>query len=81
MSKEKGGCNGNLTKLTNCQHLVKEFEGPVVNVDLLKGEIVLQTLKEVRHAWLDLRALQRLVFQDLILRSGCDLMHNISCEY
>ena len=62
-------------------HLVKEFEGPVVNIDLLKGEIVLQTLKEVRHAWLDLRALQRLVFQDLILRSGCDLMHNISREY
>ena len=43
-------------------HLVVQLECPVVNIDLLKGEIVLQTLKEVRHAWLDLRALQRLVF-------------------
>ena len=46
-------------------HLVKEFEGPVVNVDLIKGEVVLQTLQEVRHASLNLHALQFLsqIFQ------------------
>ena len=43
-------------------HLVKEFEGPVVNVDLVEGEVVLQTLQEVRHASLDFHALQTLIF-------------------
>ena len=43
-------------------HLVEEFEGPVVNVDLIDGEVVLQTLQEVRHASLGLHALQTLIF-------------------
>ena len=43
-------------------HLVEEFEGPVVNVDLIDREVVLQTLQEMRHASLDFHALQTLSF-------------------
>ena len=43
-------------------HLIKEFEGPVVNVDLIEGEVLLQTLQEVRHASLDFHALHTLIF-------------------
>ena len=42
-------------------HLVEEFEGPVVNVDLIDREVVLQTLQEVRHASLGFYALQTLI--------------------
>ena len=55
-------------------HLVEEFEGPVVNVDLIDGEVVLQTLQEVRHASLGLHALQTLIFDlrhfNMHLRKG-----------
>ena len=43
-------------------HLIKEFEGPVVNVDLIEGEVLLQALQEVRHASLDFHALQKAHF-------------------
>ena len=43
-------------------HLVEEFEGPVVNVDLIEGEVVLQALQEVRHGSLNFYALQMLIF-------------------
>ena len=43
-------------------HLVKELEGPVVNVDLIEGEVLLQALQEVRHASLDFHALHTLIF-------------------
>ena len=52
----------NIVSILKQTHLIKEFEGPVVNVDLIEGEVVLQALQEVRHGSLNFYALQMLIF-------------------